>query len=203
MAGIQGETFAAEVVAQVVNRPLREVIHLLSAVLDRSHRLINRRTATSWQPDHLRYRFRHNLFQKYVYGHLDANELAYLHRLTAEGLAELYTSADVEPMAVAAELAYHFESAQVPDKAAHFYQLAGQYALQLSANSAASDHFRRSLALLSTLPETPENVAQQIDCGLAWARRCWPLEDMLLQRSRRFTIASMSYVVRFALRPKW
>ncbi|MCO5192966.1 MAG: AAA family ATPase [Anaerolineae bacterium] len=168
VAGIQGETFAAEVVAQVVNRPLREVIHLLSAVLDRSHRLIQSEGRQQVGSQTIsRYRFRHNLFQKYVYGHLDANELAYLHRLTAEGLAELYTSADIEPMAVAAELAYHFESAQVPDKAAHYYQLAGQYALQLSANSAASDHFRRSLALLSTLPETPENVAQQIDCGLA------------------------------------
>ena len=168
VASIQGETFTAEVVAQLLNRQLRDVIHLLSSVLDRSHRLVQsegrqqvgRRTVS-------RYSFRHNLFQKYVYGRLDANERAYLHRLTGNAVADLYATANIEPMVVAAELAHHFESAQVVEKAVHYHQLAGQYALRLSANAAAIDHYRRSLTLLSTQPETIESLWQELECGLA------------------------------------
>lgn len=168
IASIQGETFTAEVVAKLLNRQLRDVIHLLSSVLDRSHRLVQSEGRQQVGSRTLSgYRFRHNLFQRYVYGHLDANERAHLHRLTGNALADLYATANVEPMEVAAELAYHFESAQVVEKAVHYHQLAGQDALRLSANATAIDHFRRSLTLLSTQPETPESLWQQIECGLA------------------------------------
>ena len=168
VASIQGETFTAEVAAKVLNQPLREVIHLLSSVLDHRHRLVQslgRQQVGSQTIS--RYRFRHNLYQKYIYGRLDVNEQAYLHQLTGEALVDLYAAANAEPMAIAAEIAYHFEFAQVVEKAVNYHQLAGQYALRLSANSAAIDHFSQSLTLLSTLPETPENLRQQIECGLA------------------------------------
>jgi DNA-binding SARP family transcriptional activator/predicted ATPase len=168
VAGIQGEIFTAEVVAQILNRSLGDVIQLLSSVLDRRHRLITsegRQRVGSRTIS--RYSFRHNLFQMYVYGHLDANERAHLHQLTGDALADLYKAADVEPWPVAAELAYHFETAQAMDKAVYYHQLAGQYALRLSANSAAIDHFRRSLGLLSSQPDTPESLRQEIECGLA------------------------------------
>lgn len=168
VASIQGETFTAEVVAHLLDRPPGDVIHLLSSVLDRRHRLVQsegRQRVGSRTVS--RYSFRHSLFEKYVYGRLDANERAHLHQLTGNALVDLYTAGGVEPMLIAAELAYHFESAQDVEKAVTYYQLAGQYALQLSANPAAIDHFRRSLALLSTQPETPANLRQQIECGLA------------------------------------
>lgn len=168
VASIQGETFNAEVVAQLLQRPLGDVIHLLSSVLDRGHRLVQAEGRQRVGNRSIsRYSFRHSLFQKYAYGRLDANERAHLHQLTGNALAELYETADVALMPIAAELAYHFESAQVVEKAVNYHQLAGQYALQLSANAAAIDHFRRSLTLLSTRPETPESLRQQIECGLA------------------------------------
>jgi tetratricopeptide (TPR) repeat protein len=168
VASIQGETFAAEVVAQVIDRPLRDVIHLLSAVLDRSHRLVQAEGRQQVGGRTIsRYRFRHNLFQKYIYGRLDPNELAHLHRLTGERLADQFAGADVDPLPAAAELAYHFECAQIWEKAVHYHQLAGQYALRLSAHSAAIDHFRRSLTLLSSQPETPERLWQELECEMA------------------------------------
>ncbi len=168
VASLQGETFAAEVVAQLLNRPPGDVIHLLSSVLDRRHRLV--RSAGRQRLGNRtisRYSFRHNLFQQYVYGRLDANERAHLHQMTGDTLADFYAGANVELMPVAAELAHHFESAQVVEKAVHYHQLAGQYALRVSANTAAIDHYRKSLTLLSDQPATPECFRQQIECGLA------------------------------------
>ncbi|MFN2293834.1 MAG: ATP-binding protein [Candidatus Promineifilaceae bacterium] len=168
VASIQGDTFTAEVTAEVLNQPLREVLHFLSSVLDRRHRLVRSLGRQRVGNQSIsRYTFRHNLYQQFIYGRLDVNEQAYLHQLTGEALVDLYAAANSEPMAVAAEIAYHFEFAQVIEKAVNYHQLAGQYALRLSANSAAVEHFRRSLTLLSTLPQSPENLRQQIDCGLA------------------------------------
>ena len=167
-AGVQGESFSAEVAAQVIDRPLRDVIHLLSAVLDRGHRLVQAEGQQQMGGRAIsRYRFRHNLFQKYIYGRLDPNEAAHLHQLTADALADLTAAAGADPMPAAAELAYHFESAQDLEKAIHYHQLAGRYALRLSANSEAIDHFRRSLSLLSARPETPESLRQELECEMA------------------------------------
>ncbi|MAT96542.1 MAG: hypothetical protein CL608_05310 [Anaerolineaceae bacterium] len=167
-ASIQGEVFVAELVAQVVNRPIAEIIQSLSGPLARGHRLVRvvgrhllgKETVS-------RYRFRHSLFQQYVYGRLDPNERAYLHQMTGELLVQLYKTADVALISAAAELAYHFEAAQTLSKAVHYCQLAGEHALRLSAHAEAINHYHRGLALLSSLPETPDRIRQEIDCQLA------------------------------------
>ena len=167
-ASIQGETFVAEVVAQVMDQPLLEVIRPLSSALARSHRLVR---AEGRQPMGQQvisqYRFRHNLFQRYIYGRLDTIERTYLHQTTGELLEELYETAETDMLTVAAQLAYHFGEAQLITKAIHYHQLAGRQALRLSAQAQAAGHYRQSLALLATQPETKARIEQEIEIQLA------------------------------------
>lgn len=167
-ASIQGETFAAELVAQVLQQPLPEIIQHLSVDLSRRYHLVQAVGRQLVGTETIsRYRFRHSLFQQYVYGRLDPIELAHLHQMTGELLVQLYETANVELITVAAELAFHFEAAQAMTQAVHYRQLAGEYALRLSAHAEAINHYRHGLSLLTILPETPERIRQEIDCQLA------------------------------------
>ena len=168
VASVQGETFVAELVAQVLQRPLPEIIRLLSGEFARSYRLVQAVGRQQVGTETIsRYRFRHSLFQQYVYGRLDAIERAQLHQTTGEALLRLYEAANLELMSIAAELAYHFDAAQVVARAVYYHQLAGEHALRLSAQAEAINHYRRSLALLATLPETAGTIRQKIDGQLA------------------------------------
>jgi DNA-binding SARP family transcriptional activator len=89
VASVEGETFTAEVVAQVQAVAEREIIRQLSAELDRVHHLVV--SAGSQQPGPggqrtSRYRFRHILFQEYVYRGLDKVERAYMHQAVGDAL---------------------------------------------------------------------------------------------------------------------
>ncbi len=168
IASIQGEAFVAEIVAQVMEQSPLEIIRCLSGDLARSHRLVRAQGQQQFgQQTISRYRFRHNLFQMYVYGRLDPSERSYLHQATGELLEQLHEAAETDMMTVAAQLAFHFTEAQVIPKAIHYHQLAGQHALRLSAHTEAITHYRQSLALLASQPETPAQIQQEITCQLA------------------------------------
>ncbi|MCA9943994.1 MAG: AAA family ATPase [Anaerolineales bacterium] len=168
IASVQGNGFNAEIVAQVGQRPLSDTIHALSNNLARQHNLIQPLGRQQIEGHALPcYRFRHSLFQQYFYNSLDPVERAHLHQHTAEALAELYETAVTTPSPLAADLAHHFEAAQNISQAIQYRQLAGQHALTLSAHAAAAEHFRHSLTLLATQPNTPDRSQQEIDCQLA------------------------------------
>jgi predicted ATPase len=125
-----------------------------------------------------RYRFRNYLFQKYLYDDLDPVERSYLHEDVGNALEELYgeqahESAAVAPIAaVAVQLAWHFEEAGIAEKAIHYLHQAGERAVQLSAYQEGRAHLTRGLALLETLPESPERAQLELDLqlslGTAW-----------------------------------
>lgn len=168
IASIQGETFAAEIVAQVSQQPLDNIIRTFSADLSRHHKLIQPLGRQPTESQMLsRYRFRHNLFQQYVYGRLDPIERAHLHQRTGETMVRLFETAVSHPSPLSTELATHFEVAQLIPQAITYRQLAGQHALRLSAHHDAIAHYRRSLTLLTDLPPTPDNMRQEIECQLA------------------------------------
>jgi predicted ATPase len=106
-----------------------------------------------------RYRFRHNLFQKYLYQTLDEAERAYLHAEVGRALEALYKA---QTDLVAVQLARHYQAAGNVDKAVAYLLKAGQKALQLSANEEAIGHFNQGVALLKSLPDTPERARQEL-----------------------------------------
>ncbi|MEZ4709699.1 MAG: AAA family ATPase [Caldilineaceae bacterium] len=159
VAAVEGNTFTAELLAQVQGVNERLVIQRLSRELDRQHRLITVQALESVNGQRLsRYRFRHQLFQYYLYGRLDAVERAYLHEAVGAALEQLYGA---QP-ALAAALARHFELAGLGGRAIEYLTLAGEHAAQLSAYNEAATHFQHGLTLLQALPDRAAHQSAEL-----------------------------------------
>jgi DNA-binding SARP family transcriptional activator/tetratricopeptide (TPR) repeat protein len=167
VASVEGEGFTAEVVARVRAVPELETVRQLSSRLDQRHRLVTSRGSQRVGQQRIsRYRFRHILFQKYVYDSLSVPERAYLHEAIGRELERLHEG-QIEEAAV--RLARHFEEAGQTAKAVDYIHQAGRRAMRLSANEEAIGHFRRALGLLETLPDSPERSHKELALQMALA----------------------------------
>jgi DNA-binding SARP family transcriptional activator/predicted ATPase len=149
VAGVEGETFTAEVVAQALATDAQEMVKRLSEELDRQHRLVRAQGLRRVGTDRLStYRFRHILFQRYLYNSLDLVERARLHEEVGTALEVLCKKTEIAP-----QLARHFEEAGIVEKAVEYLRQAGERATRMAAHEEAIAHFRRGLALLEEWPE--------------------------------------------------
>lgn len=165
VASVEGEIFTAEVVARVQAVDEREMVRQLSGELDKQHRLVVSQGSQRLGAQRLSpYRFRHILFQYYLYNTLDEVERGYLHEAVGKELEQLY---DEQRGDIAGELARHFETAGLFDKAIFYLQQAGDRAVRLSANEEALTHFYKGLVLLETMPETSEHQRQELALQIA------------------------------------
>jgi len=165
VASIEGESFTAEVVARVQGVEVREMVQLLGSDLDRRHQLVRPVGAGQVQGQRLsHYRFRHVLFQQYLYQHLDDHERVYLHEEVGTALEMLYGE---EVADLATQLARHFVEAEQSEKAADYLLLAAQRSLQLSAHSETVAYCRHGLARLTTLPNSIVHTRIELDFQLA------------------------------------
>jgi DNA-binding SARP family transcriptional activator/predicted ATPase len=168
VASVEGEEFTAEVVARVQATDERPVLRLLSAELDRQHRLISARRIQRLDGQILsRYRFRHILFQNYLYAGLDAVERAHVHEEVGRALENLYEGHPDESAEIAAQLARHFREAGLAEKAVLYLLQAGRRAVRLSAHEQAIAHFTKALESLETLPNTPERAGQELEVQMS------------------------------------
>jgi DNA-binding SARP family transcriptional activator/predicted ATPase len=170
VASVEGEVFTAEVVARVQAADEWEMVSRLSSELDRRHRLLRAQGFQRIDDQRLsHYRFRHILFQKYLYNSLDRVERAHLHEAVGDTLETLYEQ-QVEGMAaIAGQLAWHYQEAGMAAKAIGYLRQAGDRAVRLSANEEAIAHLTQGLALLETLADTPERAQQELALQLALA----------------------------------
>jgi DNA-binding SARP family transcriptional activator/predicted ATPase len=166
IASVEGETFTAEVVAQLQGTGERETVRCLSETLDRQHRVVSAQGIRRLGDQRLsRYRFRHILFQKYLYSTLDPVERMYLHEQVGTALEELH--GDEEAAAVAPQLARHFQEAEITDKAIRYLHQAGKRAVQLFAYEEGIAHLTQGLALLAAVPDSPARDEQELALQLA------------------------------------
>jgi predicted ATPase/DNA-binding SARP family transcriptional activator len=165
VASVEGEDFTAEVVGRVLGTDDRTVVESLSSELDRRHRLVRAQAIERLGSRRVsRYRFRHELFQKYLYDRLDEVERAYLHESVGNALEQLYRDRVSE---VAVQLARHFQEARIAEKAIHYLHQAGERAVHLSAYEEGIAHLSRGLALLMTTPDSHERAEQELGLQMA------------------------------------
>jgi DNA-binding SARP family transcriptional activator len=192
VASVEGEVFTAEVVAQILDTAEREMVQRLSSQLDRKHRLVRAQALERLGARRVsRYRFRHNLFHKFLYDNLDPAERAYLHEDVGNVLERWYGDRASE---IALELARHFQEARIPEKAIHYLGQAGARAVQLSAYQEGIAHLTRGLALLTALPNSDaedqrleraqQELALQLSLGMAWLGTATPTPEMEQALSR-------------------
>lgn len=110
------------------------------------------------------YRFRHALIQDAAYQSLLRTRRHHYHRLIARAMEIRFPEiAQAEPQTVA----YHYTEANLAGQAIPQWQLAGQKAIERSANAEAVSHFTKSLELLRTMPESPERGQQELALQLS------------------------------------
>src|SRR4029453_9892960 len=111
------------------------------------------------RPLTLRYRFVHVLYQNTLSASLKATRKARLSAAVARALLDAYGEQAVER---ASELALLFEAARDVGRATEFFLHAAQRAASVFANQEAAALARRGLALLKTLPDSPERAHQEL-----------------------------------------
>ncbi len=160
IASVEGETFTAEVVARVQKQDEGQLVRRLSREVEKQHRLVQAESLAWAGTQRLsRYRFRHQLFQQYLYQGLDEIERAYMHEDVGRALEGLYGT---EAEQAAARLAWHFEQAGRADQAVAYRIQAARQAAHLGAHDQVIEHCRRGLALLETLPDSTQKAEQEL-----------------------------------------
>jgi DNA-binding SARP family transcriptional activator len=173
VASVLGEEFVAEAVARLVGREEQEVVRQLSGVLDKQHQLVQNYGATRVNGQRFSlYRFRHVLFQHYLYSALGEAERLYLHEAASVALEDLYRG-NVDD--VINQLAHHFRAAGVAGKAIHYLHQAGVQAMRRHANHEALHLIGDALTLLHDQPDIANRERQQLSLTLSLANAQWKI----------------------------
>lgn len=110
-------------------------------------------------PPAAEYQFKHALVQDTAYNSLLRGPRQTLHERIATAIeARDPDRAEREPEI----LAHHLAEAGQADRAAGYWQKAGQLAVRRAANPEAVGHFRRALALVEARPETTERHRDEL-----------------------------------------
>jgi transcriptional regulator with XRE-family HTH domain/tetratricopeptide (TPR) repeat protein len=174
IGSVQGETFFAEVIARVKQIDSHELTRMLSRELDRHHRLIQEEGIKRTVSERLsQFRFRHHLFQKYLYARLSKAERMYLHEDVGKALEALFVAPNGNDDIPATQLARHFQEAQLGLKASKYHLIAGQKAAKVIAFDEAAAYFERGLDSLEKLPASKERNHLEYDLWLALAQARW------------------------------
>jgi predicted ATPase/class 3 adenylate cyclase len=110
-------------------------------------------------PPQASYLFKHALIQDTAYQSLLKSTRQQLHQRSARVLEERFPEVkETQPELVA----HHYTEAGLIEQALPYWQQAGQRANQRSAYVEAVAHLTKGLALLKTLPDTPERSQQEL-----------------------------------------
>src|SRR5215475_7017078 len=109
------------------------------------------------------YIFKHALIRDVAYQSLLKSTRRQYHRRIAQVLTEQFPAlVETQPEL----LAHHYTEAEMASEAIIYWQRAGQRALQQSSNMEALGHLTAGLALLETLPDTPERPRYELTLQL-------------------------------------
>jgi TOMM system kinase/cyclase fusion protein len=115
-------------------------------------------------PPQSTYVFKHALIQDAAYESLLKSTRQQYHRQIAHVLESQFPETTVTQPEL---LAHHYTEAGLIEQAVGYWHHAGQRAAERSAHVEAISHLRQGLALLQTLPETPERTRREVDMLIA------------------------------------
>ena len=150
---IQGSEFSLDVAAAVVGESSTDAVRLFRE-LDQRHRLVTSHGSRRVGRQRMVYlRFAHILFREYLLAQMDEATNAALNEAVAAALETIIADIPEERSAAAGRLAWHYQQAKRPAKAAAYCVEAGNAALRLYAYDEAKDHFETGMDLIEGLPE--------------------------------------------------
>jgi adenylate cyclase len=164
IASVEGETFTAQVISRLKQLDERQLLHVLTQELDHQHRLVSEAGIDRVGTTRIsQFRFRHQMFRKYLYDALGASERELLHEDVASVLETLYSGKTDK---IAVQLAHHYDFARLDEKAARAYLQAGRGALAIYANREALNLATRGLDCLGRSEDAHEYSDLLLDLHL-------------------------------------
>ena len=163
-ASVVGEEFAVAAVAAGSQFSVEDVEAVCEGLAAQQHFLADV-GLTVW-PDGTsggRYRFQHALYQQVLYDQLGTARRGQLHRRIGARLEAGYGARAGE---IAVQLAVHFERSGATAQAVHYAQQAADNAARRNAHHEAITALIKGLALLVTLPESPERSRYELTLQL-------------------------------------
>ena len=148
-----GREFPVSLIRHVITQPEDELYRLLSS--------LQRKEFLYEQPafPEVEYIFKHALTQEVAYNSVLQERRKAWHEQTAQALEVLFHSRLPDRYS---ELAHHYTRSGNSQKAVEYLGLAGQQAVQRSANTEAISHLTTALELLKTLPETSQRAQHEL-----------------------------------------
>ncbi len=167
-ASVQGEVFIVEILARILGKSENEIIDFVDQIICKRHRLISYQgeKQIGIQP-FTYYRFRHALFQIYLYNHLLDHEKIRYHGLVCNHLESVFMNHLNQYPEMLHTMARHAEIGNLFEKAVDYYTLTGKNAVRLAANQEAIDHFNHALILLKTLPQSDKRDKKELELQLS------------------------------------
>ena len=152
-----GREFPVSLLRQVITQPEDELYRLLVS--------LQRKEFLYEQPafPEVEYIFKHALTQEVAYNSVLVERRKVLHERTAQAIESFYSTKLEDHYS---DLAHHYSHSGNTQKAVEYLHLAGQQAVQRSANEEAINPLTSALGLLKTLPDTPERVQQELGLHL-------------------------------------
>ena len=164
IASVEGQTFTAQVVGRMQDIAERQLLKRLTRELERRHRLVSEEGSRRLGENRIsQFRFRHQMFQKYLYESLGQSEREQLHEDIAAILESLYES---YRSTVAVQLARHYENALLWAQAAECYLLAGERALEVYASNEALGLAERGIAALEQIGDLSDQSELLLELNL-------------------------------------
>ena len=158
IGAVIGRDFSHGLLAAVADRPEPQLHAALDELVDSE--LVFRRGT----PPEATYTFKHALVQDAAYQSLLKSKRQQLHARIAEALeGQFPDTAETQPEL----LAQHFTDAGLAARAIPYWRRAGELAAARSANVEAIAHLSKGLELVGTLPETPEQLDEELALRLA------------------------------------
>jgi class 3 adenylate cyclase/predicted ATPase len=153
-----GREFPLGLVQQIVTQPEDEIYRLLSS--------LQRKEFLYEQPafPEVEYIFKHALTQEVAYNSVLIERRKTLHEQIAQAMEHLYKDNLDEHYS---DLAHHYIRSSNTEKAIEYLHLAGQQAVQRSANVEAITYLTAALDLLTTVPDTRERAQQELTLQIA------------------------------------
>jgi predicted ATPase len=148
-----GRQFSFNLLKGVVDDPEEELYQLLSH-LQGGEFIYEQPTI----PD-VEYVFKHALTQEVAYNSVLVERRRILHERTAQAMERVYRDQLEEHYS---DLAHHYSRSENTEKAVDYLKLAGQQAVQRSANAEAVSYLTTALELLKKLPDTPERKQREL-----------------------------------------
>jgi predicted ATPase/class 3 adenylate cyclase len=133
------------------------------------------------------YIFKHALTQEVAYNSLLIERRKQFHDRAGQAIESIFKGQLDEHLT---QLAHHYSHSDNLDKAIEYLGRAGQQGLQRSAHAEAISDLNAAIALLQTLPDSPESIQRELPLQLALGSASIPVKGWAaLEVERAFTRA--------------